>query len=186
MPNTAVAPVGLNHLVLHVRNLDDSHSFWTEIVGLTLVGEIRESASFPDPPRWRFYSADHGNGRLSHHDIALIEDTRLPPFDPARPCAIGHIALALSDRAAWLRQLAFLQARGVRFERRVEHGMSHSVYIRDPDGYGVELMYELPREMWEGDIDAALNHAVKLPTEGPEALQDRVEGIPVFASQSAT
>jgi catechol 2,3-dioxygenase len=156
MTKRAVAPVGLNHLVLHVCNLEDSHAFWTDIVGLTLVGEFRKSAAFPNSPRMRFYSGDHGNGRMSHHDISLIEDTSLPPFDPSEPCAIGHIALALPDREAWLRQLAFLQTRGVRFERRVEHGMWHSVYIRDPNGYSIELMYELPREIWEGDIDAAL------------------------------
>ena len=40
---------------------------------------------------------------------------------------------------SWLRQLAFLQSRGVAFERRVEHGMTHSLYIRDPNGYSVEL-----------------------------------------------
>ena len=81
-----------------------------------------------------------------------------------------------------MRQLAFLQSSGVKFERRVEHGMTHSLYIRDPNGYGVELLYELPREVWEGDIDAALNFVEQLPTEGPEALQDRTEGLPVFKS----
>ena len=59
----------------------------------------------------------------------------------------------------------------MKFDRRVEHGMTHSLYIHDPNGYGVELLYELPREVWEGDIDAALNFAVQVPTEGPEALR---------------
>ena len=58
--------------------------------------------------------------------------------------------------------------------------MTHSLYINDPNGYGVELLYELPREVWEGDIDAALNFAVQVPTEGAEALQDRTEDVPVF------
>ena len=48
------------------------------------------------------------------------------------------------------------------------------------NGYGVELLYELPREVWEGDIDGALNFAKQLPTEGAEALQDRGEDVPVF------
>jgi catechol 2,3-dioxygenase len=58
--------------------------------------------------------------------------------------------------------------------------MTHSLYINDPNGYGVELLYELPREVWEGDIDGALNFAVQVPTEGAEALQDRTEDVPVF------
>jgi catechol-2,3-dioxygenase len=57
--------------------------------------------------------------------------------------------------------------------------MTHSLYIHDPNGYGVELLYELPREVWEGDIDGALNYAEQLPTEGVEALNDRTD-VPSF------
>ena len=42
----------------------------------------------------------------------------------------------------------------MKFDRRVEHGPTHSLYIRDPDGYSVELSYELPREVRQGDIEA--------------------------------
>ena len=94
--------------------------------------------------------------------------------------AVNHIGIALPDREAWLAQLAFLQARGVKFDRRVNHGMTHSLYFHDPNGYGIELLYELPREVWEGDIDAALNWAEALPTEGAEALADRTQDVPVF------
>ena len=82
------------------------------------------------------------------------------------PMAINHIAITLPNRQAWQRQLAFLQTKGVKFDRRVDHGPTHSLYIHDPNGYGIELLYELPREAWEGDIDAALNFVVELPTEG--------------------
>ena len=58
-------------------------------------------------------------------------------------------------------------------------------FIAQARRYGVELLYELPREVWEGDIDGALNFAEQLPTEGPEALQDRTENVPVF-KQTAT
>ncbi len=61
------------------------------------------------------------------------------------------------------------------FLRRVNHGMTHSVYIADPDGHGIEVLYELPRDVWEGDIDGAQNYAEMLPTEGAEALVDRTE-----------
>ena len=93
---------------------------------------------------------------------------------------MNHVAVALPSREAWLRQLAFLQAKGVKFDLRVEHGMTHSVYIHDPNGYGIELLYELPREMWENDIDGALNYSVRLPTEGEAALSDRTQALPTF------
>jgi len=179
-----VTPAGLNHLVLNVRDLEESHRFWTEIIGFRQVGELKATPSRPNPPRMRFYSGDH-SGQMNHHDVALVENTDLPA-PPAEwgmfgmPCAINHIAITLPNREAWLRQLEYLQSRGVKFNRRVEHGMTHSLYINDPNGYGVELLYELPREVWEGDIDAALNFAVAVPTEGAEALVDRTEDVPVF------
>ena len=185
-PLAAVTPRGLNHLVLNVRDLEESHRFWTEILGFRQVGELHRTAERPNPPKMRFYSGDH-DGRLNHHDIALVEnkDLPLPPKEWSlfgMPCAVNHIAITLPDRETWLRQLAYLQERGVKFERRVEHGMTHSLYIHDPNGYGVELLYELPREVWEGDIDAALNFAAPLPTEGRAALDDRTEGLPVFGA----
>jgi catechol 2,3-dioxygenase len=184
-----MTPVGLNHLVINVRNLEESHRFWTETLGFKQVGEVRPRPGRAVTPKMRFYSGDHGGGRMNHHDIALVENPSLPepPKDWSMyggpPCAVNHIAIALPDRETWLRQLDYLQRKGVKFDRRVEHGMTHSLYIHDPNGYGVELLYELPREVWEGDIDGALNYSISLPTEGPDALQDRGEGNPVFAAK---
>ena len=180
-----VAPIGVNHIVLNVRNMDESHQFWTEIVGLTLVGEFRQRPGRPPTPRMRFYSGT-GTAGVHHHDLALVENPNLPP-PPAEwkmwdlPIAINHIAITYPNREAWLDQLAYLQARGVKFDRRIDHGMTHSLYVHDPNGYGVELVYDLPREVWENDIDAALNFAELLPNEGPEALIDRTD-VPVFGA----
>ena len=55
---------------------------------------------------------------------------------------------------------------------RVNHGMTHSAYISDPDGHGIEVLYEVPAEAWEKDVDAALNYVEMLPTDGEESLQD--------------
>jgi len=176
-------PVGINHVVLNVRDIDASHKFWTEIVGLKQVGELHPRAAMGKTPRMQFYSGDH-DGKYTHHDVALVENPNLPPpaewglFD--RPVAINHIAIAMPSREAFVAKLADLQAKGVKFNMRVNHGVTHSVYISDPNGYGVELLYELPREMWENDIDAGINYFEPLPTEGPEALVDDLENAPSF------
>ena len=184
-PDRAVTPSGINHVVLNVRDMAESHRFWTEILGFKQVGKVKPRPDRPNPPDMRFYSADH-DGKLSHHDIALVENPNLPP--PPRewsmfgmPLAVNHVAITLPNREAWLKQLAFLQAKGVKFDRRVNHGMTHSLYIHDPNGYGVELLYELPRELWEGDIDGALNWSTTLPTEGQAALEDQAADLPTFA-----
>ncbi len=179
-------PLGVNHVVLNVRDIEESHRFWTEIVGLKQVGVFRPRAEMGPMPKMRFYGGER-DGKLSHHDVALVENPNLPP-PPAEwgpfgaPQAINHIAIAMPDRESWMKKLADLQARGVKFHLRVNHGMTHSVYISDPNGYGVELLYELPREMWERDIDAGLNYFELLPTEGEEALLDNIEDAPRFGA----
>ena len=186
-PREAVTPVGINHLVLNVRDIEESHAFWTEIMGFKQVGELHPRPDRPNPPKMRFYSGDH-QGKMQHHDLALMEMPNLPPPSAwsmsDSQVAINHVAITLPSREAWLKQLAFLQSKGITFHRRINHGMTHSVYISDPNGYGIEVLYELPREVWEGDIDAALNYAEPLPTEGEAALVDAADHVPVFGKAS--
>ncbi len=191
-PAAAQPPRAVNHVVLNVRDLEVSHRFWTEIVGFRCVAQLK-----PIPgrvrPKMRFYSGVDANGAVTHHDLALAE---VPPTSgngsssheewslmPGR-VGLNHVAIAWPDRESWLKQLAFLKAKGVPFHRRVNHGMTHSVYISDPDGHGIEVLYELPREVWEGDIDAAQNYVEPLPTDGSESLIDRTDN-PVFGSTAA-
>jgi catechol-2,3-dioxygenase len=185
-PAAAIAPAGINHLVLNVRDIEESHKFWTEIVGLKQVAELHARPDRPLPPKMRFYSADH-NGKLTHHDVALVESTNVPPASEwtlnNSGVAINHVALTMPSREAWLQQLQFLKSRGITFNWRVNHGVTHSVYINDPNGYGVEFLYELPREMWENDIDGAVNWLENLPTDGPEALSDHA--TPSFGRKDA-
>ena len=172
-----VTPRGINHLVLNVRDIEESHRFWTEIVGFRQVGELKPTAERPNPPTMRFYAGVREDGTSHHHDIALAENRDLPPPPETwamfgMPVAVNHIAITMPDRDAWLAHLVYLQEKGVPFDRRVEHGMTHSLYIHDPTGYGVEFVYDLPREVWKDDIDGALNYLKVLPTEGAAALED--------------
>jgi catechol 2,3-dioxygenase len=180
-PTEAVTPGGINHLVINVRNMEESHKFWTEILGFKQVGQ---SSRRP----MRFYSGDH-SGQMNHHDIALCENPNLPKppenwamFD--MPLAINHIAITMPNREAWLKQLAWLRKNGVKFHRRVNHGMTHSLYISDPNGYGVEVLYELPREVWGENIQGALDYAEPVPTEGDDAFVDDTD-YPKFGTAKA-
>ena len=185
MSQQNVTPVGVNHVVLNVRDIEESHRFWTEVIGLKQVGALRPRADMGTMPKMRFYSGDHG-GKMTHHDVAIVENPNLPApsaeWQLFGTQAINHVALAMPDRDSWLQKLEQLQALGVKFNMRVNHGVTHSVYINDPNGYGVELLYELPREMWEADIDEGLNYLELLPTEGKEALVDDLENAPRFGA----
>lgn len=173
-----VRPSAVSHLVFNVRDLEASHRFYTDVLGFELVGEM-----FPTPNHnihMRFYGCDDGY----HHRLALAQTVEECP--PARPwrmsntfVGVNHLAVAYGDRGTWLRQLAHVRSLGVEVVTRLNHGMTHSAYVQDPDGNGIEMLYDLPEEVWSGDRNAALNHFERLPTSGDEMLED-VTDYPVF------
>jgi catechol 2,3-dioxygenase len=187
-PTQAQTPRGVNHLVLNVRDLEESHRFWTELIGFRCVAELK-----PKPGRtlkMRFYSGVRENGDVSHHDLALAQipdgAQHTPRAWSMTPSGIGinHVAICYPDRDAWLRQVAFLRERGVQFHLRVDHGMTHSVYISDPNGHGIEILYELPREVWEHDIEGAQNYSERFPPDDQASLVDSTD-YPRFGTASA-
>lgn len=168
----------VNHLVIAVRDIEASHRFYCDVLGFEQCGTLKTAI---DPnPVMRFYRGypDH------HHDIALqqIPDPgSAAPVNPwnifAASPGIAHIALAYGTREEWLAQLEHLQAMDVPIALRGNHGMTHSAYVVDPDGHGIEVLYELPAEVWEGDVDAALSHFEPLPNKGPETLRDSTDYV---------
>ena len=163
-----VTPTGVNHLVLNVRDMEESHHFWSGLLGFKQVGKLKPRGDGIPSMNMQFYSGVVED--VNHHDLALVERQGLPePPDQwsmfEGTSAVNHIAITYPDRDSWLEQVQFLKEHGVPMNLRVDHGMTHSVYVNDPNGYGVEVLYELPEEIWKGDIDGALNYAVLLPEE---------------------
>ena len=174
MTNTKPSQPSIAHMVINVRDIEATHAFYTEMLGFSQVGQI----GGPEKDQkldMRFYQGAGHN----HHDIACVQ-VRDPSLSPEVvrwkmfPEAVGivHIALDYGSREAWLAQIEHLQANGVEFIVRGNHGMTHSAYIADPDGNGIEILYDLPREVWENDINAALNYFEPLPREGEATLLD--------------
>jgi len=164
-PNTITAapqvPSGINHLVINVRDLEESHRFWTGLLGFRHVGTSRRARSDGGPPT-RFYSGMK-DGKLHHHDIALHQQPDLECVDDERAQSLDHIAIEYASEDAWRAQIRFLTDHGVALHRLVERGATHSIHLSDPNGIAVELVFELPRAEWEDDIDGALNRAVLKP-----------------------
>lgn len=136
----------VNHLVLTVRDLRASHVFYTEQLGFEKCGELTGRAP-PAPTR-----VDRGH-ESSHHDFALVQvkDPAGVPaagpwqgFFPERAVGINHVAIGYPTREEWLGRIRHLRDNGVEFAIRGNHGMTHSAYISDPDGNGIEVLYELP------------------------------------------
>lgn len=172
MPNRADKGPSINHLVLSVRDIDNSHQFYTDVLGFERCGELSRT----DFGSMWFYRGHP----TSHHDIALVQiqtenEHPIPLWTgmlPAPTPGLNHIAIGYPSREEWLDRLSQIKLNGVEFLVRGNHGMTHSAYIRDPDGNLIEVLYDLPAEVWTADVNAALNYFEVLPTDGPESLQD--------------
>lgn len=153
----AQTPLGIDHLVINVRDIDVAHDFYTECLGFRQVGAWRGNSSAPNlKSKMRFYSG-RKDGQLTHHDIALLEKASLNEATEATPQVYNHVAIAYPSREAWEAQLQFLRQRGIALERVLERGATCSIHLHDPEGNEVELMYQKPRTEWENDIDGAIN-----------------------------
>jgi catechol 2,3-dioxygenase-like lactoylglutathione lyase family enzyme len=115
---------GLDHVAIAVRDLDRSERFYREVLGLE---RAYDEWSVP-----RVMAAG-GSG------LALFPSDEAADADPAAEPAIRvrHIAFRV-DRANFDAAQQVLADDGVEFELS-DHGISHSVYFRDPDGHELEL-----------------------------------------------
>lgn len=164
----------LQHLALMVRDIEASHRFYTEAVGLEQCGQLDQTRPGREGIDFRFYRGAEDR----HHDIALVQIPDPSAFPPANTewnmienkVGINHFAICYPTREAFLERLQVLQDLGVEFRQRGNHGMTHSVYVSDPDGNGVEFLYELPESVWIGDVNAALNYWEDLDPD--QALED--------------
>lgn len=182
-PAQAISPKGFNHLVLNVRDIEESHEFWCNILGFKQVGELKPKPERPTTAKMRFYSGVQ-NDSVNHHDLALVEVEGMPMAPEwtmaGSDCAINHMAITYPDRQSWLEQVMFMESQGaLNNPLRADHGMTHSVYATDPNGYRVEVLYDLPEEVWINDIEGALNYVDYLPGED---LHKDDTNYPVFGS----
>ena len=166
--------VGINHVVLSVRDMEASHDFYTRVWRLEHCG----TQGGPDSGRWLRFYRSHGN---THHDLALtpvpdpdawpLPDDGLAPRSPG----LNHFAWTYTDIETWKQQARHIVESGWPVEFRMEHGMSHSIYVRNPDGFITEALFEFPREYWIDNIEAAL-HYRRIITPDEADYLDPVEG----------
>jgi catechol 2,3-dioxygenase len=92
-----------------------------------------------------------------HHHIALNtweSAGGTPP--PAHHTGLFHVAVLFPDRASLAAAVRRVLAAGVALEGASDHGVSEAIYLRDPDGNGVELYRDRPRAEWPQDEAGAM------------------------------
>lgn len=138
-PHALSAGVRIGHVHLKVADLDRALAFWRDLIGLEVQQRLGAQAAF--------LSADG-----YHHHIGLntweSEGGRPPP--PGRT-GLYHVALLYPDRAALARILRRLLEAGHPLDGASDHGVSEALYLRDPDGNGVELYCDRAAQDWPRD-----------------------------------
>ena len=131
-PSRASSGANINHLVLNVRDIEASHRFYTEVLGMRLLRRR-------DYPDGRFTLAFVGYGEES--ETAVLELTH--NWDTSAyelGTGFGHVALEVDDAAA---ACATIRARGGKVVREagpMKHGTTVIAFVEDPDGYKIELI----------------------------------------------
>lgn len=134
----------MGHVHLRVANLKRALAFYCGVLGFELTQRYGNQAAFVSAGGY-------------HHHIGLntweSEDGSPPP---AGTTGLYHLAILYPTRAALADALRRLIAANISLEGASDHGVSEALYLRDPDGNGVELYWDRPREVWPRSSDGGV------------------------------
>ena len=131
----------IGHVHLKVSDLDRALEFYSGVLGLELQARMQGAA---------FVSAGG-----YHHHIGLNtwqSEGGGPP--PPGTTGLFHTAILYPTRRALSVALRRVLDAGVPLTGASDHGVSEALYLDDPDGNGVELYWDRPREEWPRPEDA--------------------------------
>jgi catechol-2,3-dioxygenase len=134
----------LGHLVLYVGNLERSRRFYREVLGWKEITVPGDAIGAP--------VAAFTSGR-THHELLLIEvGEDATPIPKGRRVGMYHFGLKIGETDAELREARDqLVAAGARVVGSADHGVTHSLYIEDPDGNEIELYIDVQPAVWKDD-----------------------------------
>ncbi len=128
--------VRIGHVHLKVADLERAIAFYRDVLGFELTQRYGSQAAFLSAGGY-------------HHHIGLNtweSSGGAPP--PPRSTGLYHLAIVYPTRAELADALRRLNRAGIPLEGASDHGVSEALYLRDPDGNGVELYWDRPKEQW--------------------------------------
>jgi catechol 2,3-dioxygenase len=149
------AGVDIGHVHLKVADLERAIGFYHGVLGFDLVQRIGDSAAFLSAGGY-------------HHHIGLNTwESRGGLPAPDGTTGLYHFAIRYPERRLLADALRRLLAAGIRLEGASDHGVSEALYLRDPDGNGLELYWDRPRQNWpEGDDGRLSMYTAPLDLKG--------------------
>ncbi len=134
----------MGHVHLKVADLDRALAFYRGVLGFELTQRFGDSAAFLSAGGY-------------HHHIGLNTWESAGGAAPAAgTTGLYHLAIVYPTRAALADALQRLVRAGVTLDGAADHGVSEALYLRDPDGNGVELYWDRPREEWPKNPEGGL------------------------------
>ena len=136
--------VRLGHVHLRVSQLDRAIAFYHGVLGFEVTQRLGDSAAFLSAGGY-------------HHHIGLNtwESFGGRPPEPGTT-GLYHLAILYPTRAELGDALRRLMAAGITLDGASDHGVSEALYLRDPDGNGVELYWDRPEAEWPRDVQGGL------------------------------
>ncbi len=128
--------VDIGHVHLKVADIDRALAFYCGVLGFELMQRLGDSAAFISAGGY-------------HHHIGLNTWESRGGSPPA-PGTTGlyHFAIRYPTRRALAVALRRLVEAGVPLSGASDHGVSEALYLNDPDGNGIELYWDRPRDRW--------------------------------------
>ena len=145
MSNPPIDPrVRIGHVHLKVGDLERALKFYREVLGFELQQHFGTQAAFISAGGY-------------HHHIGLNTwESKGGSPPPPGSTGLYHVAILYPTRAALADALRRVLAAGIELDGAADHGVSEAIYLRDPDGNGVELYWDRPKEQWPRAADGGL------------------------------
>lgn len=138
------ARVRIGHVHLRVADLERALGFWRDVLGFEVMQRYGRGAVF--------LSA----GGYHHHLGLNIWESAGGSPPPPGSTGLYHVAVLYPDRATLADALRRVLAARIPLDGASDHGVSEALYLRDPDGNGVELYRDRPPEEWPRDASGRI------------------------------
>jgi len=158
----------IGHVHLKVADLDRAIAFYSGVLGFEVTQRYGPEAAFLSAGGY-------------HHHIGLNTwESRGGTPPPPGHTGLYHTAFLYPDRASLADAVHRVAAAGIPFDGAADHGVSEAVYLRDPDGNGVELYRDRDPADWPRAADGTLemvNAPLSIPALIAEAGDRAEEGL---------
>jgi catechol 2,3-dioxygenase len=143
----------IGHINLKVADLQRSLAFYQGVLGFKVTKRLGDAAAF----------LAHGD---YHHDICINTwESRGGSPPAAGTTGLFHLAIVYAERNDLRDAYKRLKAAGIAIDSAVDHGVSESIYLRDPDQNGVELYWDRPAALWWSKGELNMGHRPMDPEE---------------------